>query len=82
MGTLASAELEEYLFDEAARQPGDVYTFYAKNSFYIAYFVGYGAQYNLQIAENLMSQDQYTGMIESATADYPVKKLFAFRFTK
>ena len=82
MGTLSSKELEAYLFDEEARQPGDIYTFYANNNFYIAYFVGYGNQYNLQIAENLMAQEQYTGMIEGAQEQYPIKKLFAFRFTK
>ncbi len=82
MGTLANRELEEYLFDEAARQPGDIYTFYKDGNFYIAYFVGYGEQYNLKIAANLLAQDQYTGMIEAAQAEYPVKKLFAFRFTK
>ena len=82
MGTLANRELEEYLFDESARQPGDIYTFYDNKNYYIAYFVGYGEQYNLRIAENLMAEEQYTGMIESATDEYAVKKLFAFRFTK
>lgn len=82
MGTLANRELEEYLFDESARQPGDIYTFYDNKNYYIAYFVGYGEQYNLRIAENLMAEEQYTGMIESATDEYAVKKLFAFNFTK
>ncbi len=82
MGSLANLKLEEYLFDEDARNPGDIYTFYDNKNFYIAYFVGYGQQYNLRIAENLMAEEQYTGMVESAKADYPVKKLFPFRFTK
>ena len=82
MGTLSNYSLEQYLFDESARQPGDIYTFYENKNFYIAYFVGYSDQYNLRIAENLMAEEQYTGLIESAKADYPVKKLFAFRFTK
>lgn len=82
MGTLANHALEEYLFDESARQPGDIYSFYDNKSFYIAYFVGYGDQYNLRIAENLLAEDQYAGLIESAMDDYAVKKLFAFRFTK
>ena len=82
MGTLANYELEQFLFDESARQPGDIYTFYKNGSYYIAYFVGYGAQYNLQIAQNLMAQEQYTGLIEAKQAEYPIKKLFAFRFTK
>ena len=82
MGALANHDLEAYLFDEAARQPGDVYSFYEDGSFYIAYFVGYGEQYNLRIAGNLIAQDQYTGLIEAALAEYPIKKLFAFRFTK
>ena len=82
MGTLANYSLEQYLFDESARQPGDVYDFYENKNFYIAYFVGYGDQYNLRIAENLMAEEQYTGMMESVDADYPIKKLLAFRFTK
>lgn len=82
MGTLSNYELEQYLFDESARQPGDIYTFYDNKNFYIAYFVGYGQQYNLRIAENLMAEEQYTGMIEAAKEEYAVKKLFAFRFTK
>ena len=82
MGTLASYDLEQYLFDEAVRQPGDVYSFYNNNNYYIAYFVSYGEQYNLRIAENLLAEEQYNGMMEAAEADYPVKRLFAFRFTK
>ena len=82
MGTLSNYALEQYLFDESARQPGDIYSFYDNKNFYIAYFVGYGEQYNLRIAENLMAEDQYTGMIESAREEYDIKKLFAFRFTK
>ena len=82
MGTLANHDLEQYLFDESARQPGDIYSFYSDKSFYIAYFVGYGDQYNLRIAENLMAEEQYTGLIEGAKEDYAIKKLFAFRFTK
>ena len=82
MGTLSNYELEQYLFDESARQPGDIYTFYDNKNFYIAYFVGFGEQYNLRIAENLMAEEQYTGMIEAAKEEYPVKKLFACRFTK
>ena len=74
MGTLANRELEEYLFDESARQPGDIYTFYDNKNYYIAYFVGYGEQYNLRIAENLMAEEQYTGMIESATDEYAVHR--------
>ena len=82
MGTLANYELEQFLFDESARQPGDIYTFYKDGNYYIAYFVGYGEQYNLQIASNLMASEQYTGLIESKQEEYSVKKLFAFRFTK
>ncbi|MBO4677373.1 MAG: hypothetical protein J5633_07500 [Oscillospiraceae bacterium] len=82
MGTLSNHELEEYLFDESARQPGDIYSFYDNKNFYIAYFVGYGDQYNLRIAENLMAEEQYTGMMEAAQEEYEIKKLLAFRFTK
>ena len=47
MGTLSNYALEQYLFDESARQPGDIYSFYDNKNFYIAYFGGYGEQYNL-----------------------------------
>ena len=81
-GILRNYALEEYLFDESARTPGEIYSFYDDGSYYIAYFVGYGERYDLTIAENLMATEQYTGLIESAQPDYPIQKLFAFRFTK
>lgn len=78
-GRTGISEIDSFLFDEP-HEEGDIGCIYKSGAFYIVRYAGTGEQYNLFIAENLMAQDQYAGMLESAEADYPIVKKFAYRF--
>ncbi len=78
--------IEDWLFDEA-RQPGDSTVVYASSSNYSGYHVVYyvgedGHPYNTDLATSAQQNDDYSAWLEGKAAEYPINKLFAFRFTK
>ena len=80
LGTLADPEVEAYLFGDT--EVGSVQTLYSDGKFYITYPLEKGERYDRFIAKNLKQSEQYTEMMESAAADYPVTTTLAFRFAK
>lgn len=78
-------EIEEWLFDES-RKPGDTEVVYVSSSNYsgahVLYYVGEGEQYNVSIAENLQTQEDYDNWMAEREVNYEIKKKFAFRFAK
>ncbi len=81
LGQLAAAEVEAYIFADDTTV-GDVRSFYSDGYYYVIYPMERGEQYNLEIAKNLMANDQYDTMMENAKADNPIETLFAYRFIK
>jgi hypothetical protein len=78
-------EIENWLFS-GENKPGDTSIIYVKSSSYsgyhIVYYVGEGEQYNLQLADNLLRNDDFSAWLENLESSYEVKKLFAYSFTK
>ena len=80
LGTLANPDVEAYLFGDT--KVGEVQTLYSDGKFYITYPLEKGERYDRFIAKNMKQNEQYTEMMETASADYPVSTGFAFRFAK
>ncbi len=79
-GELASAEVEECVFGDAAA--GQVQTVYSDGLYYIIYPLEKGERYDRYIAKNLKENEQYKETIDAAYEKYPVKTTFAFKFAK
>ena len=80
MGQLADRAVEDFVFGGA--EPGTVDSVYSDGKYYITYLLESGERYDRFIAKNLKANQQYTDTMAAADADYPIKKTFAFRFTK
>ena len=80
LGQLASPEVEAFVFSGA--EPGTVQTIYSDEAYYIVYTMESGERYDRFIAKNRKASEQYTDLVESTKAEYPVSTTFAFRFAK
>jgi hypothetical protein len=76
-----SGDVKDYIFSPD-RKTGEVNYIYTDKTFYIFYMLDEGDQYNLSLAEGLMTQDDYKKLIDGASDEYAINTTFVFKFAK
>ncbi len=79
--SMLSGDIADYIFSPE-RKAGEVGYIYTDETFYVFYTKEEGKQYNLVIAENLMSQEKYDATIEDLSDEYAVKTNIVFALAK